>query len=68
MSPPAGYSLRRYVCSTLECSDQRNDTGLQPPAAGQKRKKEEWENLWYYGMYGSMGLATVLLYYKPDTR
>ena len=56
------------MCSPLECSDQRNDTGLQPPPAGQKRKKEEWENLWYYGMYGSMALATVLLYYKPDTR
>jgi len=29
--------------------------------------KEDWENIWYIGMFGSMGLATVLLYYKPDT-
>ncbi|KAG1833878.1 ESSS subunit of NADH:ubiquinone oxidoreductase-domain-containing protein [Suillus variegatus] len=29
--------------------------GEKPPAPGQKRVKEEWENIWY------------LLYYKPDT-
>lgn len=41
---------------------------MQPPPPGQKRKKEDWENVWYYGMYGGMALAAVLLYYKPDTR
>lgn len=30
--------------------------------------KEEWENIWYIGMFGSMTMAAVLLYYKPDTR
>jgi hypothetical protein len=30
--------------------------------------KESWENIWYIGMFGTMGLASVLLYYKPDTR
>ncbi len=30
--------------------------------------KEDWENIWYFGMFGSLGLAAVLLYYKPDTR
>ncbi|KDQ63675.1 hypothetical protein JAAARDRAFT_53867 [Jaapia argillacea MUCL 33604] len=39
----------------------------KPPPVGQKRQKEDWENLWYIGMFGGMGLATVLLYYKPDT-
>jgi len=39
----------------------------KPPAPGQKRVKEDWENIWYFGMFGSIGLATVLLYYKPDT-
>ena len=24
--------------------------------------------MWYIGMYGAMAMATVLLYYKPDTR
>ena len=40
----------------------------QPLPPGEKRKKEGWENIWYVGMYGSMLLAGVLLYYKPDTR
>lgn len=37
-----------------------------PP--GQKRVKEDWENVWYIGMFGGMGAVGVLLYYKPDTR
>lgn len=40
----------------------------QPPPVGQKRQREEWESIWYWGMFGGMGLAAVLLYYKPDTR
>ena len=40
----------------------------QPPAPGQKRQKENWENIWYIGMYGSMIVAAIGLYYKPDTR
>ena len=45
-----------------------NDLLSQPPAPGQKRVKEDWENIWYIGMFGTIGVATVLLYYKPDTR
>ncbi|KAG2752357.1 hypothetical protein P692DRAFT_20829710 [Suillus brevipes Sb2] len=41
--------------------------GEKPPAPGQKRVKEEWENIWYVGMFGSMAMAAVLLFYKPDT-
>ncbi|KAH9944078.1 ESSS subunit of NADH:ubiquinone oxidoreductase [Epithele typhae] len=41
--------------------------GEKPLAPGEKRKWESWEAAWYIGMYGSMGLACVLLYYKPDT-
>jgi hypothetical protein len=41
---------------------------LKPPAPGQKRVKEDWENIWYIGMFGSIGLASLLLYYRPDTR
>ncbi|KIP12438.1 hypothetical protein PHLGIDRAFT_123987 [Phlebiopsis gigantea 11061_1 CR5-6] len=39
----------------------------KPLPPGQKRKKEDWENMWYIGMYGTMAVASVLLYYKPDT-
>jgi len=41
--------------------------GEKPPAPGQKRVKEDWENIWYIGMYGTLGVASLLLYYKPDT-
>ena len=37
-------------------------------AAGQKRKWEWWEPIWYFGMYGGMALAALGLYFKPDTR
>ena len=30
--------------------------------------KEDWENIWYIGMFGTMAFAGVMLYYKPDTR
>ncbi|KAF9069109.1 ESSS subunit of NADH:ubiquinone oxidoreductase-domain-containing protein [Rhodocollybia butyracea] len=40
--------------------------GEKPPAPGQKREKEDWENIWYFGMFGSMAFAAVMLYYKPD--
>jgi ESSS subunit of NADH:ubiquinone oxidoreductase (complex I) len=30
--------------------------------------KEDWENIWYIGMFGTMAFAAVILYYKPDTR
>ncbi|KAH7915819.1 Ndufb11, NADH dehydrogenase 1 beta subcomplex subunit [Hygrophoropsis aurantiaca] len=41
--------------------------GEKPLPPGQKRVKDEWENIWYVGMFGSMAMAAVLLYYKPDT-
>ncbi|KAF9015227.1 ESSS subunit of NADH:ubiquinone oxidoreductase-domain-containing protein [Cyathus striatus] len=41
--------------------------GEKPPAPGQKRVKEHWENIWIVGMFGSMVFAAVGLYYKPDT-
>lgn len=37
-----------------------------PP--GERPAKEGWENIWYYGFYGSLGLAVVAYAYKPDTR
>ncbi|KAG6845784.1 hypothetical protein H0H87_003838 [Tephrocybe sp. NHM501043] len=41
--------------------------GEKPLPPGQKRVKEDWENIWYIGMYGTMLFAGVMLYYKPDT-
>jgi len=41
--------------------------GEKPPPPGQKRKRESWETIYYWGMFGSLGVGTVLLYIKPDT-
>lgn len=30
--------------------------------------KEDWENIWIYGMGGSLLLGTIIAIYKPDTR
>ncbi|PCH33797.1 hypothetical protein WOLCODRAFT_63970 [Wolfiporia cocos MD-104 SS10] len=40
--------------------------GEKPLPSGLKRKREDWEIAWWIGMYGTMALACVLLYYKPD--
>ncbi len=37
-----------------------------PP--GQKYENEGWEPIWYWGFFGSLGLAVVAYCYKPDTR
>ncbi|PWN50167.1 hypothetical protein IE53DRAFT_107784 [Violaceomyces palustris] len=41
--------------------------GEKPQPKGQKRVKEDWETIWYLGMFGGMVFATVGLMYKPDT-
>lgn len=38
--------------------------GVQP---GEKAKKEGWENIFYWGFFGSMAMAAVGWAYKPDT-
>ncbi|KAH8556097.1 ESSS subunit of NADH:ubiquinone oxidoreductase [Umbelopsis sp. PMI_123] len=39
----------------------------KPLAPGQKRIKEDWESIYYWGMGGGFALISALLYYKPDT-
>jgi hypothetical protein len=39
--------------------------GVKP---GEKPEKEGWENVWYYGFFGSMAFGVVGYWYKPDTR
>ncbi|GAA5970091.1 hypothetical protein JCM3765_006099 [Sporobolomyces pararoseus] len=41
--------------------------GEKPPAPGKKRVREDWESIYYWGMFGGMTLGAVLIYYKPDT-
>lgn len=66
---PSGYLFGEKVLTSIHSSYEAYPyLYLQPVPPGQKRVKEDWENIWYIGMYGSMLFAAVMLYYKPDTR
>ena len=67
---PSGWLFGEKVSSISADVGDIGDrcSSSQPPPPGQKRQKEDWENVWVVGMFGTMALATVLLYYKPDTR
>ncbi|GAA5849145.1 hypothetical protein JCM8547_006461 [Rhodosporidiobolus lusitaniae] len=72
-------SLSRRASPSLLSSQRRAASGVhyneptgrlfgeKAPAPGQKRVKEDWENIYYYGFGGGMLLGAVLIYYKPDT-
>ena len=58
------------MCAASESPESRFDPptgnlfGVPP---GEKYQKEGWENLWVYGFWGSLLLATVAYCFKPDT-
>ncbi|KAG8736632.1 hypothetical protein FRC12_017524 [Ceratobasidium sp. 428] len=65
---PLSSGLRRYASGGTHYNQPTGYLfGEKPPPAGQRRKREDWEFLWYTGMFGGMLFAGVLLYYKPDT-
>jgi len=39
--------------------------GVKP---GEKYEKEGWENVWFYGFYGTIAFGIVGYWFKPDTR
>ncbi|KAL1917314.1 uncharacterized protein VTP21DRAFT_4970 [Calcarisporiella thermophila] len=41
--------------------------GEKPLAPGQKRVKEDWETVYYWGMFGGLTFGAIAYYYKPDT-
>ncbi|GAA5874916.1 hypothetical protein JCM5296_003871 [Sporobolomyces johnsonii] len=41
--------------------------GEKPPAPGKKRVRQDWESIYYWGMFGGMAVGGVLIFYKPDT-
>ncbi|KAF4307544.1 NADH-ubiquinone oxidoreductase [Botryosphaeria dothidea] len=42
-------------------------TGWLFGVAPGKYQPEGWEKIWFWGFFGSLGLATVAWCYKPDT-
>ncbi|KAL9938998.1 hypothetical protein V8E36_001811 [Tilletia maclaganii] len=67
-SSSAAAAARRYASGG---SSYNQPTGYlfgeKPPPKGQKREKEDWENIWMYGMFGGMAFAGIVLLYRPDT-
>lgn len=62
------YGQRRLASHGTHYNEPSGNLfGEKPLAPGQKRVKADWENIWYIGMFGTMGFAAVMLYYKPDT-
>lgn len=78
-SPPTTTSsfARRSLSSTAARSagDHAHEDHYDPPGGwlfgvkpGEKYEKEGWENVWFYGFYGSILFGVVGYCYKPDTR
>ncbi|KAI0030651.1 ESSS subunit of NADH:ubiquinone oxidoreductase-domain-containing protein [Vararia minispora EC-137] len=65
---PLSFASRRFASGGGQYNEPTGNLFGEPHLApGQRRKWEWWEPYWYFGIFGGMGLATVGLYYKPDT-
>ena len=59
----------------LRSGDHAHEDHYDPPNGwlfgvkpGEKYENEGWENVWFYGFFGSMLFGVVGYCYKPDTR
>merc|ERR1712070_804809 len=68
--PPSAYPQPdRRPCTATPNPHQHNRPsrwrfGVKP---GEKYENEGWENIWYYGFFGSLVFGLVGYCYKPDT-
>ncbi|RMY75711.1 hypothetical protein D0864_07444 [Hortaea werneckii] len=60
--------------SALRAGDHAHEDHYEPPNGwlfgvkpGEKYENEGWENIWYYGFFGSLVFGLVGYCYKPDT-
>lgn len=70
-------TARRNLTSTQTRSagDHAHEDHYDPPSGwlwgvkpGEKYENEGWENIWFYGFFGSLLFGVVGYCYKPDTR
>lgn len=66
---------RRALTSTPIRNADAHEDHYDPPGGwlfgvkpGEKYENEGWENIWFYGFFGSMLFGVVGYCYKPDTR
>ncbi|KAK5168358.1 uncharacterized protein LTR77_006928 [Saxophila tyrrhenica] len=70
------FTARRNLTSTASRSagDHAHEDHYDSPSGwlfgvkpGEKYENEGWENVWYYGFFGSILFGVVGYCYKPDT-
>ncbi len=61
--------------TTRQAADHAHEDHYDAPSGwlfgvnpGEKYENEGWENVWYYGFFGSCLFGVVGYCYKPDTR
>ncbi|KAK3720380.1 hypothetical protein LTR37_003791 [Vermiconidia calcicola] len=74
---PNPSTARRSLSSTAvrSAGDHAHEDHFDPPSGwlfgvkpGESYEKEGWENVWFYGFFGSLAFGVVGYCYKPDTR
>ena len=75
VSPSALRSAQRTFTSSAVRSSDAHEEHYDPPSGylwgvkpGEKYENEGWENVWFYGFFGSLAFGVVGYAYKPDTR
>lgn len=76
--PPPYRALNTAATDLLHSRAQgrrRTRRPLRPPTGwlfgvkpGEKPEKEGWENVFFYGFFGSVAFGVVGYWFKPDTR
>ncbi|XTI83399.1 ESSS subunit of NADH:ubiquinone oxidoreductase-domain-containing protein [Cenococcum geophilum] len=75
-SASTSLAFRRSISSSrsLRSASGSHEDHYDPPSGwlwgvppGQKYQKEGWENIWFWGFCGSLGLGVIAYAYKPDT-
>jgi hypothetical protein len=73
----AARAQHRHISSTIarRGGDHAHEDHYDAPSGwlfgvkpGEKYEKEGWENVWFYGFYGTLAFGVVGYCYKPDTR
>lgn len=66
---------QRTLSSTPARASDSHGPHLDPPGGwlwgvkpGEKPEKEGWENIWFYGFWGTMLFGVVGYAFKPDSR
>lgn len=61
--------------ATRSAGDHAHEEHFDPPSGylwgikpGEKYENEGWEQVWFYGFFGSLLFGAVGYCYKPDTR